>query len=111
MYVYPKFIIETFQDKGDCLILAKCTYHKDLARNVKNVKGGGWWRLDNDNLTFILEGESHDFGRAKIEDIINCIQNEKVFSSHALVRNLTKDFIFKYKNEYGELINLNEKQK
>ena len=69
MDVFPKFIIETDDQEGDCLIVAKCTYHKQLATDITKVKGGGWWTLDRDNSIFTLSGDSHVFGRAKIEDI------------------------------------------
>jgi len=38
---YPKFIIETLDQEGDCLIVGECTYHKELATDIKKVKGGG----------------------------------------------------------------------
>lgn len=106
MDVFPKFIIETDDQEGDCLIVAKCTYHKQLATDIKKVKGGGWWILDRDNSIFTLYGESHEFKRAKIEDIASCVQRKKVFSSKSLIRNLTDDFKFQYRDECGEIIDL-----
>jgi hypothetical protein len=107
MDVFTKFIIETDEEHGDCLILAKCTYHKQLVTNKNNVKGGGWWSLDRESDTFTLHGNSYEFGRATIEDISNCIKNGKVFSSPSLVRNFVNDgFKFNYKTESGEIINL-----
>lgn len=106
MDVFPKFIIETDDQEGDCLIVAKCTYHKQLATNVKKVKGGGWWTLDKENSVFTLHGDSQDFGRAKIEDIASCVQRKKVFSSASLTRNFTDIFKFQYRNEDGEIVNL-----
>jgi hypothetical protein len=106
MDVFPKFIIETDNQEGDCLIVAKCTYHKQLATDTSKVKGGGWWTLDRDNSIFTLYGDSQDFGRAKIEDIASCVQRKKVFSSSALYRNFTDDFKFQYRNEVGEIIDL-----
>lgn len=106
MDVFPKFIIETDDQEGDCIILAKCTYHKQLATDVKKVKGGGWWSLDRDSSVFTLHGDSTDFGRAKIEDIASCVQHKKVFSSAALVRNYCDDFKFQYKDQVGEIIDL-----
>lgn len=103
MDVFPKFIIETDEQEGDCLIVAKCTHHKQLATDITKVKGGGWWSLDSDNSIFTLHGDSHDFGRAKIEDIRSCIQRKKVFSSASLILNLTDNFKFKYKNQVGEI--------
>lgn len=79
MDVFPKFIIETDDQEGDCLIVAKCTYHKQLATDITKVKGGGWQALDRDNSIFTLSGDSHDFGRAKIEDIASCVQRKKFF--------------------------------
>lgn len=104
--IFPKFIIETDDELGDCLILAKCTYHKQLVTDIKKVKGGGWWTLDKDTSIFTLHGDSHDFGRAKIEDIANCVQHKKVFSSASLNRNFTDSFKFQYKDQSGEIINL-----
>jgi hypothetical protein len=106
MDVFPKFIIETDDQEGDCLILAKCTYHKQLATDISKVKGGGWWTLDRDNSIFTLYGDSHDFGEAKIEDIAKCVQNKKVFSSSALNRNFTDNFKFQYKDQCGEIFDL-----
>lgn len=104
--VYPKFIIETDDQEGDCIILAKCTFHKQLATDISKVKGGGWWDLDREKNIFTLYGESHDFGRAKIKDIADCVQLKKVFSSSALYRNYTDKFTFQYRDESGEIIDL-----
>lgn len=94
MDVFPKFIIETNAELGDCLIIAKCTYHKQLASNIDNVKGGGWWIL-KDNM-FILKGESHDFGKAKFVDIKNCVESGNVFSNPCLAFPITNKHEFGY---------------
>ncbi len=104
MDVFPKFIIETDEQEGDCLIIAKCTFHKQLVTDKEKVKGGGWWTLDRENKVFTLYGKSEDFGEAKFDDIKDCVNRKKVFSNPSLVRNLTEDFTFKYKNEVGEII-------
>lgn len=106
MDAFPKFIIETDGQEGDCLIVAKCTYHKQLATDIKKVKGGGWWTLDKENSIYTLHGDSHDFGRAKIKDIASCVKRKKVFSSASLRRNLTDNFKFQYRNEVGEIVDL-----
>ena len=95
---FPKFIIE-----GENLIIGKCQYHKQLATNENDVKGGGWYRYDDKTFTFY--GESHDFGKAKLEDIKECVKNNKVFTSASLKRNL-KGFKFKYDLQ-TEIIELN----
>jgi hypothetical protein len=64
MDVFPKFIVE-----GNNLIIAKCTYHKQLVTDKDQVKGGGLWMLDRDKKEFLLYGDSFDFGRASIEII------------------------------------------
>src|SRR5574343_607130 len=99
MSVFPKFIIETDDQEGDCLILAKCTFHKQLATDPSKVKGGGWWILDRENSVFLLHGDSTDFGRASLEDIRHCVSNGKVFSNASLSKNLTLTYKFKYRNE------------
>lgn len=106
MEVFPKFIIETITEHGDCLIIGKCTYHKQLVFDKQNVKGGGWWALDKEANTFTLFGDSSDFGKAKLEDIANCINSNNVYDSRRLRRNLSATFNFDYKNEYGEIIDL-----
>lgn len=104
--VFPKFIIETDEQEGDCLIVAKCTYHKQLATDISKVKGGGWWTLDRDNSIFTLYGDSQDFGIAKIEDIASCVRSKKVFSNASLLHNLTENFKFQYRNQVGEIVDL-----
>jgi len=107
MDVFPKFIIETDDQEGDCLIIAKCTYHKQIVTDKTKVKGGGWWTLDRENSIFTLHGDSHDFGRAKVEDIASCVQRGKVYSSPSFTAlPLSIGFKFKYRNEVGEIIDL-----
>ena len=94
MDVFPKFIIETDDELGDCLIIAKCTYHKELAIDIAKVKGGGWWMLKDKML--ILKGESHDFGKASMEDIKNCIQKGNVFTNPYLTSSIAQKYEFGY---------------
>jgi len=98
--LHPKFIIE-----GENLILGKCEYHKHLATNKENVKGGGWFRFDAYKHAFILGGKSFDFGYADIEDIRTCVQKGNVFKDKNLTRNL-QGFHFIYDTQ-SELIELN----
>lgn len=71
---FPKFIIETNDELGDCLILSKCTYHKDLVTDPTKVKGGGWFSYDDGTFTFY--GKSADYGEASLEDIKHCVENQ-----------------------------------
>lgn len=105
MIVYPKFIIETDSNIGDFLLIASCEYHKEIATDIKKVKGGGWWILDKKNSTFTFYGESHDFGKVNISDISNCVKNKKVFTSPEVMES-PKDFKFLYKNEEGNIFDL-----
>lgn len=95
--VFPKFIVE-----GNELIIAKCTYHRQLVSNKDKVKGGGLWKLDQDKKEFVLYGSSDDFGYATAEDIKACIDAGKV---HAGSRNFS-DHTF-YLNTGSEIIKLN----
>lgn len=70
----PKFIIE-----DDSLIMGKVNYHRDLATDKSKVKGGGWFKYDKDTNTFIFYDSSFDFGKAKLEDIEECIKSDKVY--------------------------------
>lgn len=105
MSVFPKFIIEYDDLVGNILIIAKCTFHKQLASDVKLVRGGGWYNFDRDTNTFTLSGESEDFGRAKLEDIQDCIMRGQVYNSYIMHRSF-KSYNFKYRNVYGETIDL-----
>lgn len=102
MDVFPKFIIETIDELGDCLIIGKRTYHKELATNITKVKGGGWFSFNKETKTFTLSGDSHDFGKANIEDIKNCINRKSIFMDAFWRRNIIDDFNFNYQNECGE---------
>lgn len=100
--LFPKFIIETIPEMGDCLIIGKCAYHKNIATNIENVKSGGWWVLDRKTSTFTFLGESQDFGRASQEAIQQCVLNNVVFLSSAFGEPITKNFTFIYKDQLGE---------
>lgn len=93
MEKFPKFIIED----GN-LIISKVTYHKEIATDIKKVKGGGWYRINLDEKTIIFHGESHDFGKALLEDVKTCVENKLVFSDKYLCRNrnLCDTFTFGY---------------
>lgn len=106
MELYPKFIIESIPDEGDCLIIGKSTYHKELANDKSKVKGGGWWILDKKTSTITFHGTSYDFGAAKEDDIKSCIQRKMVFSNKYLTVNLSEVFKFKIINQTGEVVDL-----
>jgi hypothetical protein len=101
MEVYPKFIIETDEQDGDCLIIGKCVYHKELATDISKVKGGGWFKFNKANKTFIFFGTSHDFGKASETDVLDCIQRKKVFSDFI---NISDEFKFIYNDEHRETL-------
>jgi hypothetical protein len=82
MDVFPKFIIETDDQEGDCLIVAKCTYHKQLATDITKVKGGGWWTLDRDNSIFTLSGDSHDLEGQRLKILQVVFNVKKYFQVH-----------------------------
>lgn len=94
MDVFPKFIIETFPEEGDCLIISKVTFHNEMVTNKENVKGGGWFTLKNNVLTF--RGQSEEFGAATIEDIQKCIELENIYTNPYLLTNISKKYTFKY---------------
>lgn len=102
MEVYPKFVIE-----GDALIIGKVTYHSQLVTNIGDVKGGGWFRYGKEGRHLILYGESHDFGKATLEDIKRCVENGEVYSSATRHRMIAYDFQFSY-DTGTEIIALNQ---
>ncbi len=107
MYIFPKFIIETDDELGDCLILSKRTYHKELITNKDKVKGGGWFRYEKETNTFIFGGESHDFGKAKQCDIESCINSGNVFTNPCLAFPITEKHNFSY-DSGSEIIKLKQ---
>lgn len=102
--LFPKFIIEK-DDKGLFMIIGRVNYHRQLARQTQEVKGGGMWDFDNEKNLFTLSGKSQDFGYTKLEDIQNCIDNNRVFKSKNKMINFSKNFKFRFIKEYGEIIN------
>ena len=104
MEVYNKFIIETDDQLGDCMIIAKCTFHKQLVVDKTKVKGGGWWARNKNTIT--LFGDSHDFGAAKIEDIAKCVQNRRCYTNNSLMNKISSDFKFFYRDVTGEVTDL-----
>lgn len=88
MDVYHKFIIATEPELGDYMVVSKCTFHKQLAADGNPVKGGGWYTIDNQKKTITFSGESHDFGRAEVSDIIECILADRVYRDKFQLRQL-----------------------
>lgn len=96
--VFPKYIIE-----DDRMTIGKATFHKDLALDINNIKGGGWWIADHVAKTITLTGDSHDFGKAKLVDVISAILNDKVFTDKYQRRNHFKEYAFFWRDELGDV--------
>jgi hypothetical protein len=102
--LFPKFIIE-----NDSLIMMKVSFHKHMILDPANseIKGGGWFRYDNENKRFIFYGDSTDFGAAKLEDIKKCVEDNKIFSNPYSDESLTEHG-YKFAYDTGtEIIPLN----
>ena len=97
MELKPKWIIE-----DDSLIIGKCIYHKDLASNLKNIKGGGWFVYDGKLDGFVLYGSSFDFGKAKLDDIKDAVLKKNIG------RFVEDDRYSDYKIYYSDTENLSE---
>jgi hypothetical protein len=104
MSVFQKFIIENDPEDGMYMVLAKCTFHKQLAHNTENVLGGGSWEKFENEIT--LFGQSHDFGPCTLDDIKYVIENKKVFPHAYSDRNLSDKFTFIWQEPNGDQINL-----
>lgn len=94
MEKFSKFIIQ-----DDKLILMKVTFHKEIVTNPTNVKGGGWFKYVSETNTFIFSGDSYDFGKAKFDDIKQCVENGEVYSDNRLFRNISNRHNFAYNTE------------
>ena len=87
--VFPKFIIED----GN-LILSKVTFHKQIVTDPEKVRGGGWFYFKNNTFTF--HGDSHDFGKAKLTDIQECIKNKNVYTNICCTHSIADNYSFAY---------------
>jgi hypothetical protein len=96
MDVFPKFIIVTDDQKGDCLIIAKVTYHNQIVVDKTKVKGGGWFLMTRETNTITLHGESDEFGKAKLEDITNCINAGNVYTNPSVEYSIADKWNFLY---------------
>jgi len=104
MDIYPKFILEVDDEQGLCLIISKCTYHKELVTDETKVRGGGWFTIKDKVMTFY--GDSSDFGEAKLEDIKEAIDNDNVYTNPYLTDSIAKDYKFMYRTK-TEVITFN----
>lgn len=96
MALFPKFIVEN----GN-LIISRCTFHKELVKNIKKVQGGGWFILTKG--IFILYGDSCDLGNAKFEDIKEAVERGNVFTNKDLTNSIAANeyrFIYQDKTEF-----------
>lgn len=100
MDLFPKFIIE-----DGALIMSKVTYHHQLVTDKNKVQGGGWFVRDNQTNTFIFNGDSHDFGKAKFEDIVKAIHDKRVFTNRHQSHDISELNNFAY-NSGTEIISI-----
>ena len=101
MDLFPKYIVE-----DDFIILGKVSYHKNLITDKSKVKGGGWYRYNSKLNLFIFYDSSHEFGKAKLEDVKKCVEEGKVYSNPMQIHNLTDKHKFAY-DTGSEIIELN----
>lgn len=106
MEKFPKFIIESDEEIGICLIISKVIYHKEIANNLDMIQGGGWFRMNYDDKIITFHGDSHDFGAASLEHIKEAVDNDKVFTNKRLTHSIAKEFKFLYDTQ-SEIIPLN----
>jgi len=73
MEINSKWIVEQ-----DSIVLRKCLFHKDIAENIEDVKGGGWFYYSHDNDAFILYSTSDQFGSPTREQMLDCIAKNNI---------------------------------
>jgi len=111
MDVFQKFLIQDDNELGACIILAKCTFHKQLATPPEsNIHGGGQWMFENEgSFSIILYGSSHDYGYPKIDKMKEAIRNDNVYTSKSLALKISArlpDVKYRYQKPNGEFIDL-----
>jgi hypothetical protein len=89
--ILPKFVVE-----NDYMILGHVQYHKELAVDKEHSLGGGLFRFDEENNSYTFFGESKSYGKAKIEDIMICIDGDKVFTDKLMKNSIAKNHKFFY---------------
>ena len=101
--LFPKWILED----GD-LIIMKVKYHRDIVtKDRSTVKGGGWFGFNSETKTFRLFGDSHDFGKANIEDVKVAILNDRVFTNSLRIDSIANKWNWTW-DTGSELIPLNQ---
>jgi len=105
MDVFPKFIVVIDDVDGYCLLMAKVSFHKQLLSDNQKCLGGGWFNYDRESNTFFLHGESHDFGKASLENIKKCFEPDSggVYTNRHMIRDMTDRHNYSYRNEAGEV--------
>lgn len=104
MDVFNKFIISD----GD-IVIGKVTYHKQLVwdKDTEIISGGGWFTINSDDKTITFYGDSHDFGKAKLEDIQKCVDEHRVYTNPLKCDTISEKFKLKYRTDNNEIIDLN----
>lgn len=107
MDVFPKFIIETDNELGDCLIIAKVTYHNQIVTDENKVMGGGWYRMPYGKRECVFYGSSDQYGKATLEDIKRCVESGNAYTNVSVPEmNIANDFKFFY-DKGSEIVPLN----
>ena len=99
MDVFPKFIIE-----DDKIIIGKVNMHQQLVTDKTKVRGGGWFKFISDTNTFQFYGDSNDFGKATLEDIKSCVDNNQIFEGRGAMYDISDDANFSYHTGSEEII-------
>lgn len=93
--LHSKFIVlENTTTKEKSVFLSRCSFHKELVDRVndrsRNIEykcvGGGRFKITDTIMT--LEDKSQDFGVYVIDDVIDCINNKRIFDEPFLTRNI-----------------------
>jgi len=106
MELLPRYIVE-----DDFIMLGEVAYQGHLATDKTKVKGGGNYLFDKTKNAFIFYGTSVEFGKASLEDVMNCVANGAVFSEKSKLLSVGNSFDYYYltdNNKYVKLPNSNE---
>jgi len=77
----PKWIIINSVTRGPVLIIGVVEWHRDLLNDTANytkedqVLGGGEFRKSRRNKELFLFGESGDYGKCDVEDVMGAFEN------------------------------------
>lgn len=95
----PKFVIED----GN-IVMMKVLFHKEIVNDTTKVKGGGWFSYNRETNTFVFFGESEDFKKYDLEELIKAVEAGRIYTNKYHIRSIADRHNFAYTATNGSII-------